>query len=42
MLTTQEKADEIGVPNYFELSAKTGSEETVAEPFLRLLALLED
>jgi hypothetical protein len=38
----QDKGDEIGLSDYFELSAKTGSDEQIAEPFLRLVTLLED
>jgi len=39
---TQDKGDEIGLSDYFELSAKTGSDEQIAAPFLRLVTLLED
>lgn len=38
----QDKGDEIGLSDYFELSAKTGSDEQIAAPFLRLVTLLED
>jgi len=38
-INAQRLAEEMNV-NYFELSAKSGSEEQIAEPFIKLLELL--